>query len=112
MLAQKMCDGGEGGFPTVPAEYLKWSHRFRLIKEHIREVNADIIGLVELDSKIRTHFLSDELNEQGKQALQDMLDFLTEEGYKGHTHDKMNGACGLGIFYKADKFDLVDSKVV
>ena len=41
-----------------------------------------------------------------------MLDFLEKEGYKGHTHDKNSGICGLGIFYKAAKFDLVEKKVI
>ena len=41
-----------------------------------------------------------------------MMQFLTAEGYAGHTHDKPNGISGLGIFYKADKFDVVEHRVI
>lgn len=45
ILADKLSDA----FPKVPIMYLKWEYRFRLIIQHIKEVDPDCVGLSELD---------------------------------------------------------------
>ena len=45
ILADKLSDA----FPKVPKMYLKWEYRFRLIIQHIKEVDPDCVGLSELD---------------------------------------------------------------
>ena len=47
ILAQSLVT--QDSFPRVPPEYLTWEHRLPLIIEHIRFVDADIVGLCEVD---------------------------------------------------------------
>ena len=45
ILANKLADA----FDKVPRDYLKWSYRFNLIKQHLLSVDADVVGLSEVD---------------------------------------------------------------
>jgi len=58
-LAKEKCS-------TVPEEYLKWSYRFTMIKQHIKQTKPDIIGMSELDLQPK---------------YKDMVQFMNENGY-------------------------------
>ena len=47
ILSQKRADNEFT--KVIPDQYLKWGHRNLLIQEHIRNVDADIIGLCDID---------------------------------------------------------------
>ena len=47
ILAQALTS--QESFPRVPAKYLTWEYRLPLIIDHIRSVDADLIGLCEVD---------------------------------------------------------------
>lgn len=47
ILAQVLTD--EKSFPHVPHQYLQYNHRFNLWLEHIEKVDADVVGLSEVD---------------------------------------------------------------
>ena len=87
ILAQAMCD--KQAFPRVAAKYLLWRHRLPLIVEHIRHVNADLIGLCEVD-----------VMANGTQQ-QELLDELRKLGYKSTVHEKKGGKSGSALLWKA-----------
>lgn len=45
ILADKLATN----FPKVPKDFLKMEYRFELIKQHIKLVNPDVVGLSEVD---------------------------------------------------------------
>jgi len=49
ILAQKLT--GHDKFPNVEEKLMKWSYRSTLVKKHIEDENADIVGICELDCK-------------------------------------------------------------
>jgi mRNA deadenylase 3'-5' endonuclease subunit Ccr4 len=63
MLAQKMTDQGKLGFPNIDLRWLKWEHRFKLIKAEISRSNPDVLGLTEFDSLIVNDRLEPTYNE-------------------------------------------------
>ena len=52
-------------FPKVPKKYLRWSYRFKLIMQHIRNTDADIIGLSEVDVLPLYRDIADAMNKLG-----------------------------------------------
>ena len=75
-------------FEKVPDLYLKWHFRFPMIIQHIKDVNADIIGLSEVD----VYPIYEQYQEE-----------LAKMGYLGLFHEKSDRKSGSAIFYKKDK---------
>ena len=48
ILSQNLCRGFDKIDDNAPI--LQFENRFRLIKQHLKEVDADIVGLVEIDA--------------------------------------------------------------
>jgi len=48
MLAQRLCDGFDKINDAAP--FLKFDNRLRLMKEHFEKIDADVIGLSEVDA--------------------------------------------------------------
>ena len=64
ILAQKLTN--KFIYPQVNEEWLKWDHRFELMKDHIRQLDADILGLSELDTLYKELELYQQANMVGK----------------------------------------------
>lgn len=75
------------------AEENRWPQRCPRIAELIEEMNPDIMGVQELCSDQRTDLLA---------AVGNVYEFYSEESSSGE-HD--------GIFYRKDRFELIDSHV-
>ena len=86
ILADKLA---HGSFDKVPVDYLKWSYRFHLIKQHIIALNPDVIGLSEVDVL---------------PLYREIADFMNNRGYSDYFVEKPNGISGSAIFYRKDKF--------
>lgn len=80
-----------------------------MIKQHLVELNADVLGLAELDTLINEIDLYAKANEIGKKAHKDVVDFLTKEmGYDSYILEKDSGLFASAIFYKRDKFECLE----
>ena len=88
ILADKLTQGTHG-FPKVPEEYLRWPYRLNLIKQHIKQIDPDVIGLSEVDVL---------------PLYRDVADTLSKMGYADFFKEKPNRQSGSAIFYKRDKF--------
>ena len=76
-------------FEKVPELYLKWEYRFPMIIDHIKNVDADIVGLSEVDCY--------PIFEQYQEEMQKL-------GYMWFFHEKSDRKSGSAIFYKKEKF--------
>ena len=76
-------------FSKVPKDYLKWEYRFELMKQHIKSVNPDVIGLSEVDVL---------------PLYREIAEWFNKQGYADYFVEKPNGISGSAIFYKKDKF--------
>lgn len=85
----------QGSFTKVPAEILTWEYRLNLMLQHFAQVNADVIGLSEVDSDPLYSQLSAPMVEMGYDHY-----FVAKEGGKGTN--------GSAIFWKAEKFDCLE----
>ena len=86
---------------------MKWSYRSNLIKKHIKNENADIIGLCELDCKDNyAKKFDNRLNQDGKDAHQDLVSYLDDLGYEKYIVERESGMNATGIFYKKDTFEI------
>lgn len=75
-------------FDKVPKDFLKWEYRFELIKQHIKSVNPDVVGLSEVDVP----------------PIYDTIQaFMHKLGYDDYFVPKQNNISGSAIFYKRDK---------
>lgn len=73
------------------------------------ELDADILGLSELDTLNKELELYAQANEVGKKAHKDVLDFLTNEmGYEAQILEKDSGLCASSIFYKKNKYKCLE----
>lgn len=52
ILAQKL--SSNYAFPHVEDKWLQWNHRYQLIKAHIQQIDADILGISEFDCLVNT----------------------------------------------------------
>ena len=93
VLADKLA---HDSFTKVPQEYLQWSYRLNLILQHVKVVDADMIGLSEVDLQPLYGQI-----EEGMAKL----------GYTGYFHQKP-AISGSALFYKTDKFDLVEKDAI
>ncbi|CAG9856001.1 unnamed protein product [Phyllotreta striolata] len=87
-------------FSKCPDEALEWNHRRYLIIEELVEYCPDIICLQEVD---HFNFLSHILETQGYTGL-----FFPKPDSPCIYIDGNNGPDGCAIFYRKDKFDLVN----
>lgn len=107
VLAQKLTN--KFIYPQVKEEWLDWSHRFPLIKQHLRELNADVLGLSELDTLHKELELYAQANQVGRRAHVDIVQFLSDElGYDSYILEKDSGLCASSIFFKRDKFKCLE----
>ena len=103
-------NGFDQNLGAPEASGLPCPHQFcskpALIKKHIQELNADVLGFSEFDCLNKTaSFFSEEKNKIGQQASVQLHSFLTDQmGYEGFVHEKDNGLSASAIFYKKDKF--------
>lgn len=80
-------------FDKVPEKFLKWQYRFPLIIQHIKEIDADIVGLSEVDI----------------QPLYDEYRYeMAKLGYLDYFVEKKNKISGSAIFYKKEKFECLE----
>ena len=80
-----------------------------LIKQHLIELNADVLGLAELDTLINEIDLYPKANEIGKKAHSDVVNFLEKEmGYESYILEKDSGLFASAIFYKKDMFQCLE----
>ena len=93
ILAQSLVT--QDSFPRVPPEYLTWEHRLPLIIEHIRFVDADIVGLCEVDPEAQMY-------------QQQLLSELSKLGYKYVVKEKSNFLSGSALLWKENRVSLVD----
>lgn len=76
------------------------------MKQHIRELNADILGLCELDTLIKELELYKKANEIGRKAHLDIVGFLSDElEYDNFVLEKDCGIFASSIFWKRDRFE-------
>lgn len=107
VLAQKLTN--KSIYPQVKEDYLRWSHRSPLIKKHLMELDADILGLSELDTLYKELELYAQANQIGRQVHVDLVQFLKNElGYDSYILEKDSGLCASAIFYKKDKFECLE----
>lgn len=72
-------------------------------------MNADLLGLSELDTLNKEVDLYTEANAIGKKAHLELVDFLVNEmGYEPYIYEKGNGLYASAIFYKRDKFECLE----
>lgn len=93
ILSQKRADNEFE--KIIPEQYLKWGHRNLLIQEHIRNVDADIIGLCDIDIGPKFTFFQRSMKTNGYGCYSQ--------------HNKFVGL-GIAIFYKHSRFVLDESK--
>ena len=98
ILAQNLCRGFEKIDDHAPI--LRFSNRLRLIKQHLEEVDADIIGLVEIDA----------LCGEFSNCARDLCTFMQGLGYAFSTYDKLDQKSGSAIFYKKHLFTMIKSE--
>ena len=75
------------------APILEFSNRLRLMKQHFQKVDADIIGLVEIDALMNARCQNDFIS---------LCNVMLELGYANKTYDKNTHMSGIGVFYKKD----------
>ncbi|XP_015067442.1 carbon catabolite repressor protein 4 homolog 3 isoform X2 [Solanum pennellii] len=82
-------------YRNVPPTYLDWDHRRRVICEELLGLNPDIICLQEVDK------------------YYDLLNILEKAGYLGSYKRRTGGSVdGCAMFWKADKFQLLEGESV
>ncbi|KAL5815617.1 hypothetical protein ACOSQ4_026258 [Xanthoceras sorbifolium] len=86
ILGDKNASKHKDLYPNVPSQYMKWSHRKRLISQELFGWNPDIICMQEVDRYF------------------DLSSFMEKAGYVGsykrRTGDNIDGCA---MFWKADK---------
>ena len=86
---------------------MKWSYRSTLVKKHIEDENADIVGICELDCKDNQAKVFDKnINQEGKEAHEDFVSFMEKQGYDKYIVERKTGMNATAIFYKKDKFQI------
>jgi mRNA deadenylase 3'-5' endonuclease subunit Ccr4 len=93
VLADKLANS----FPKVPKDFLRWEYRFELMKQHIRSVDPDVIGLSEVDVM---------------PLYRQLQEFMSSQGYADFFVEKSNGISGSAIFYKKEKFVCLQQKEI
>ncbi|XP_009789801.1 carbon catabolite repressor protein 4 homolog 3-like isoform X2 [Nicotiana sylvestris] len=82
-------------YRNVPSNYLDWNHRKRVICEELLGLNPDIICLQEVDK------------------YYDLLNVLEKAGYLGSHKRRTGGSVdGCAMFWKADKFQLLEGESI
>ncbi|KAA0058059.1 carbon catabolite repressor protein 4-like protein 3 isoform X1 [Cucumis melo var. makuwa] len=95
ILAERNTWKHRGLYPNVPSPYLKWNHRKRVICEELLMWNPDIICLQEVDKYF------------------DVSEIMEKAGYVGsYTRRTGDAIDGCAIFWKADKFRLIDEESI
>ncbi|CAK9330001.1 unnamed protein product [Citrullus colocynthis] len=95
ILAERNAWKHRGLYPNVPSPYLKWNHRKRVICEELLMWNPDIICLQEVDKYF------------------DVSEIMEKTGYVGsYTRRTGDAIDGCAIFWKADKFRLIDEESI
>ncbi|KAM7471152.1 hypothetical protein LguiA_009335 [Lonicera macranthoides] len=95
ILGEKNASKHRHMYPNVPPIYMKWSHRKRVLCEELFGWNPDIICLQEVDN------------------YYDLLSTMEKAGYLGSYKRRTGDAVdGCAIFWKADKFRLLDEESI
>ena len=80
-----------------------FKNRLRLMKQHfVEQLDADIIGISEVDGS----------GGEFHQAYFDLVKMMGDIGYFYEYFEKTNHLSGSAVFYKKDKFKLVQSRNV
>lgn len=98
ILAQRLCDAFDLIDDAAPM--LVFDNRLRLMKEHIVNVDADIVAMSEIDT----------LGGKNADCLQKLVQMMKDLGYCCQVYDKSNNMSGSGIWYKEDKYILCETK--
>ena len=104
ILAQRLTKD----FGAIDPRVLTWSHRSKLIKQHIKEMDPDVLGISEFDC-IETDLPADynraDFDLTSPVAAKDLLKFLTMEmDYDFQLVEKANGLSASAVFFKSKKF--------
>ena len=97
MLAQRLCDGFDRIDDDAPI--LKFSNRLRLMKQHLAKADCDIVGMSEVDA----------ISGKNNKDYVALVDMMIELGYDHQFYEKKNLLSGSGIWYKKDKYNLIES---
>ena len=97
-MAQRLCDGFDKISDDAPM--MQFQNRLRLMKQHFSQVDADVIGLSEVDTK----------SDRNVEAHLALLKMMGELGYAYHLFEKGNKKTASGVFFKKDKFDCLHAE--
>ena len=106
ILAQKLTNNDSK--PNSGDPWLDWRHRSKLIKEHIFNENADIIGVCELDCYYNyARKKSQQINNEGREAQKDLVKYIEQLGYACCIAERRKGNHATAIFFKKNKFHVL-----
>ncbi|KAI2602455.1 glucose-repressible alcohol dehydrogenase transcriptional effector [Hypoxylon sp. NC1633] len=91
----------------TPSSALSWEYRKDSIMREFRERDADILCLQETAMDAFHHFFTPELAEYGYKGV-----FHVKTRYKHLTGKDQQSVDGCSIFYKSDKYILLDTQLV
>lgn len=78
---------------------VQWENRLRLMKQHLKQLDADVIGVSEIDGVAGGY----------AEANWEFMELMTQLGYGNQYFEKLSGVSGSAVFWKTSKFVLVDS---
>ena len=98
VLAHRLCEG----FDLVDdnACMLGFGNRLRLMEQHLQSVDADIVGLSEVDA----------LSGDSPDAFLALREMVSALGYECLAEEKSNGISASAVLWKKNKFECIKSK--
>ncbi|XP_070187828.1 uncharacterized protein [Littorina saxatilis] len=105
VLCDKYCTRQQYGY--CPTWALNWEYRKKGIIEDIRNLAADIISLQEVETDQFYHFFLPSLRQDGYDGI-----FSPKSRARTMTEQERKHVDGCAIFYKKEKFRLVEEKLV
>ncbi|XP_068227107.1 uncharacterized protein [Palaemon carinicauda] len=95
VLAQKLLTDNKFLYSECDPNHLEWGYRWALLQYEVQDLNPDVILFQEVQA---SHYYSH------------FLPWLTFKGYEGLYKKRTGEKCdGCAIFFKTDKFSLVES---
>ncbi|KAF2773808.1 glucose-repressible alcohol dehydrogenase-like protein transcriptional effector [Teratosphaeria nubilosa] len=104
-----LCDRGatQSAFGYTPSQALSWDHRKRVISDELRERNADIMALQEIDQESYNEYFRPNL------AMEDYKGIFWPKTRAQTMADKEAKIVdGCAIFYKNSKYVLLDKHLI
>lgn len=98
ILAQRLADNFDKINDQAPM--IQFDNRLRLMKEHLYDIEADLVGMAEVDA----------LSGRNPECFLQLVTMMSELGYTHQYFDKSNAMSASAVFYKAEKFQLVQSQ--